>query len=122
MNSVDRTNQWGQKIGDSLPKQYRSERSRIMYIEDKSGGLEGDARIGRVYFSKTGKTLYYRGQTFQSLKGRGFKANYYNIESGDEFWISGPRKDKHDRLYGGNMGVEIDEDIKAEYFEFIRNT
>lgn len=121
MKSDDnRTNKWGQKIGESLPKKYRLERSRIMYVEDKSDGLEGDARIGRVYSSKTGKTLYYRGRTFQSLNGSGFKSNYFDIENGDEFWISGPRKDKNDRLYGGNQGVEIDEDIKEEYIKLIK--
>lgn len=50
---------------------------RIMYIESKAGGLTGPARIGRVRFSKTGATLYYAGQYFQSLKGNGFKSNYY---------------------------------------------
>src|SRR4051812_9346856 len=47
-------------------------KSRIMYVEQKSGRLTGPARIGRVTFSKTGKTIYYRGRTFQGLKGRGF--------------------------------------------------
>jgi hypothetical protein len=33
---------------------------RIMYIESKAGGLAGgEARIGRVTFSKTGQTIYY---------------------------------------------------------------
>ena len=50
-----------------------------MYIEDKSDGLSGPARIGRVGLSKTGKTLYYRGRVFQSLKGGGFKSNYFDI-------------------------------------------
>ena len=104
---------------DELPKEFKLDRSRIMYIEDKSSGLEGIARIGRVYFSKTGKTMYYRGRRFQSLKGMGFKANYYDLETGDEFWISGPKKDRNDRLYGGQLGVEIDEDIREEYFKTI---
>jgi hypothetical protein len=56
--------------------------SRIMYIEDKSEGLEGDARIGRVYSSRTGMTLYYRGVIFKRLKGSGFKSNYFDIETG----------------------------------------
>ena len=43
--------------GDELPSEYKPSRSKIMYIEDKSNGLEGEARIGRVYFSKSGKTL-----------------------------------------------------------------
>lgn len=60
-----------------------------MYVESKAIGLEGEARIGRVYFSKTGKTLYYRGLQFRSLKGRGFKANYRELTSRDEYWIRG---------------------------------
>ena len=57
-------------------------------------GLNGAARIGRVYFSKSGKTHYYKGMQFQSLKGSGFKANYFEVESGDHYWMSGPRKDQ----------------------------
>jgi hypothetical protein len=91
---------------------------RIMYIEDKSGGITGPARIGRVSFSKTGATLYYAGHAFQSQKGRGFKSNYFETESKAEFWISGPRKDGLDRLYGGT--VEIDEDVREEYWVNVR--
>ena len=47
--------------------------TRIMYIECKAGELTGAARIGRMTFSKTGATLRYREQEFQSLKGSGFK-------------------------------------------------
>lgn len=110
-----RTNKYGQNINETLPKEFKIGRSRIMYIEDKSNGIEGNARIGRVYFSKTGKTLYYKGRTFRTLDGTGFKSNFYDIENGNEFWISGPRKDRNNRLYGGNQGVKIDEDIKEEY-------
>jgi hypothetical protein len=58
-------------------------KSRIMYIESKAGGLVGPARVGRVTISKTGATLHYAGKSFQSLKGRGFKSNYYEVESGE---------------------------------------
>ena len=95
-------------------------KSRIMYIESKAGGLSGPARIGRVTFSKTGKTLYYQGRTFQSLKGRGFKSNFYDVATGEEYWISGPRKDGADRLYGGRDLVEIDPDVRLEYWRDIR--
>ncbi len=111
-----------QETEQQIPKEFKIENSRIMYIENKSEGLQGDARIGRVYFSKTKKTLYYRGQKFQSLKGRGFKANYFDIDTGDEYWISGPRKDGNNRLYGGNLGVEIDEDVRDEYLKEITGT
>ena len=89
------------RSNEPLPAEFRLARSRIMYLEDKSSGLNGPARIGRVYFSKTGRTLYYKGRKFRNLKGSGFKANYFDVDTGAEFWISGPRKDRSDRLYGG---------------------
>jgi hypothetical protein len=95
--------------------------SRIMFIEKKSGALTGPARIGRVTFSKTGRTIYYQGRKFQSLKGAGFKANYFDVESGETYWISGPKKNGCDFLYGGG-GAEIDEDCREEYWTKIRKS
>ncbi|NNE89015.1 MAG: 1-deoxy-D-xylulose-5-phosphate synthase [Silicimonas sp.] len=108
---------WRDKLtsDEDLPSEFRLTRSQIVYIESKAAGLEGPAVIGRVYRSKSGTTLYYRGLKFQSLKGAGFKANYFEIESGDHYWISGPRKDQNDRLYGGNRDVMIDDDVRDEY-------
>lgn len=92
-----------------------------MYIENKSASLNGSARIGRVLFSKSGKSISYQGRTFQSLKGSGFKANYFDVETGEKFWISGPRKDGKDRLYDDSaLPVEIDEDVAEEYWRDIR--
>ena len=96
-------------------------KTRIMYIENKSSSLNGPAQIGRVTYSKTGKSISYKGRTFQSLKGSGFKANYFDIETGEHFWISGPRKDGQDRLYGQSaLPVEIDADVADEYWRDIR--
>jgi hypothetical protein len=91
-----------------------------MYIESKEGGLAGPARIGRVTFSKTRATIYYRDSAFQSLKGSGFKANYFDVASGGEYWISGPRRDGADALYRTNVRTEIDEDAREEYWLKIR--
>ncbi len=99
----------------------RPPKTRIMYVESKSGTLNGPARIGRVTFSKTGKSITYGGRTFQSLKGRGFKVNYFDVETGEEFWISGPRKDGQDRLYPeSTQAVEVDADVAEEYWRDIR--
>jgi hypothetical protein len=95
-------------------------KTRIMYIERKAGNLTGPARIGRVTFSKTGATIYYRGKEYRSLKGSGFKANYYDVETREEYWISGPRKDGCDALYASNIPAEIDEDVCEEYWTKIR--
>ena len=95
-------------------------KSRIMYIESKAGGLVGPARIGRVTFSKTGATLHYAGKSFQSLKGSGFKSNYYEVESGKPYWISGPRRDGQDSLCATNVAPQVDEDVRDEYWSEIR--
>ena len=98
-----------------------AKKTRIMYIEDKSEGLNGPARIGRVTYSKTGQSIYYGGRTFQRLGGDGFKANYFDADTGDHFWISGPRKDGQDRLHpSSSMSVEIDPDVHDEYWSDIR--
>jgi hypothetical protein len=57
---------------------------------------------------------------FQSLKGSGFKSNYREINTGDEYWISGPRRDGADALYATNVPVPIDEDAREEYWTTIR--
>ena len=93
-------------------------KTRIMYIEYKGDGISGSARIGRVTFSKSGKSLYYQGRHFQTLAGRGFKANYFDVATGEEYWISGCKKDGTDRLYSG--ATEIDEDVAEEYWTEIR--
>jgi len=90
-----------------------------MYIEYKGNdGISGPARIGRVTYSKTGKSLYYRGRLFLSLKGKGFKSNFFDAESGEHYWISGCKRDGTDRLYSGT--VEIDDDVREEYWRDIR--
>lgn len=96
-------------------------KTRIMYIEYKGEGLTGDARIGRVQFSKSMKSIRYDGKLFLSLKGSGFKSNFYDEDSGEEYWISGCKKEGGDRLYTGNLPVYIDEDVQEEYWREIRN-
>jgi hypothetical protein len=95
--------------------------TRIMFIEYKGKGLIGDARIGRVTFSKTGKSVHYNGKTFQTLSGTGFKANYFDVGTGEYYWISGCKKDGSDKLYGERTPVYIDEDARVEYWTEIRN-
>ena len=53
-------------------------------------------------------------------KGAGFMANHYMVSSGEEYWISGPKRDGSDRLYGERVAVEIDEDVREEYGREVR--
>ncbi len=107
---------------------------RIMYIENKGGGfvemygqitvnpeggeLTGPARIGRMTFNRTGKTILYDGKRFHRCEG--FKANYVCEETGEMYWISGPKRRGGDALYATNIATEIDEDVRVEYWTEIR--
>ena len=83
-------------------------RERLMYVEAKTSGHSGEAWIGLVSFSKTGSTLYFNGRAYRSLKGRGYIANYYDVETGEPFWISGVKKRGTNRhgFGGGRIHVE----------------
>jgi hypothetical protein len=105
---------------EAKPARERKSRSRIMYIERKAGKLTGAARIGRVTLSKSGNSVYYRGRRFETQCGRGYKSNYLEVETGEEYWISGPRRDGQDRLYGERQPIEIDDDVREEYWTTIR--
>jgi hypothetical protein len=93
---------------------------RIMYIENKGDQLTGPARIGRVTFNRTGKTLFYGGKSFS--RSEGFKSNYVCTETGELYWISGPKKRGGDALYATNIPAEIDEDVREEYWITIRKS
>ena len=93
---------------------------RIMYIEHKTNHSDrGEAWIGKVSFSKTGQTVYFNGCAFKKLKSSGVYANYYNIETGDEYWISGVKKNGQDRHWAGGGKVMVDKTIAKEYLELV---
>jgi hypothetical protein len=91
---------------------------KLMYIEDKSCGLEGPGRIGWVEITRTGRSYKYKGKRY--LRCAGYKYNCIEEETGNEFWISGPKKNGKDRLYMRGI-VEIDDDANEEYWLRIRD-
>ncbi|HEY3357850.1 MAG TPA: 1-deoxy-D-xylulose-5-phosphate synthase [Polyangia bacterium] len=90
---------------------------RIMYVENKCGGLDGDGRIGWVEISRSSRSFVYRGRRLLKV-GSGYKYNCIDEANGDEYWVSGPRKDGADKLYGGL--VQIDDDARVEYWTRVR--
>jgi hypothetical protein len=93
---------------------------RIVYVELKSGfSDDGPAWIGKARFSKTGRTVYFNGMAFQSCGGQGAGANFRDVESGDEYWISGVKKNRDDRHWAGAGVISIDKSVVAEYLEFV---
>jgi hypothetical protein len=94
-----------------------------MYIELKSGHSDdGPAHIGRVAFSKSGLSIYYRGKMFQRLSGTGVAGgDYFHSETREEYWISGPKRNGMDRHWNsGGRPMHIDNDVVEEYWRAIR--
>jgi hypothetical protein len=91
---------------------------RIMYVENKGDGLEGPGRIGWVELSKSKRAYLYQGRRLQKTKSV-YKYNCYDAKTREKYWVSGPKKNGSDRLYGGI--VEIDEDAREEYWTKVRN-
>jgi hypothetical protein len=90
-----------------------------MYVECKgSADHRGRARICRVRFSQTGKTIYVGGLKLQ--RGSGIYGNYFDIETGIEYWVSGPKRNGEDRHWTGGGEVRIDPEVVDEYWRDIR--
>lgn len=103
--------------GSSQAKESSAHGTRIMCIECKRHGDSGGARVGRVTFSKTGRTIRYRGLVLKPLRGSGIRGNYMDEKSGFEYGVSGPKKNGQDRHWAGGGPVRIDADVVDEYLE-----
>lgn len=87
----------------------------IKYIELKSGyNDDGPAWIGKVEFSKTGRTIYFNGHAF---KGNGH-GDCYDVLSGERYWISGLKKDSTNRHWAGKGKIMIDRSVINEYLKY----
>lgn len=100
----------------------QGKKRRLMYVESKSeAGDRGEARIGWVTFSKTGRSIYYAGKRLQRIKGGGVAGNYFDAETGDEYWVSGVKKDGTNRHWAGGGEIQVDDDARSEYEKIIRS-
>lgn len=88
--------------------------NELMYIEKKSGfSDDGPAWIGYVKTSKTRKTVYFNDHAFQTYNG--INSNYIDIETGEEYWISGIKKKESNRHWVGSGCIMIDSRAVDDY-------
>jgi hypothetical protein len=88
----------------------------LKYIELKSGQSDkGPAWIARVTVSRSGTTVYFNGKALR--RGGGVSGNYFDVESGEEYWVSGVKKDGTDRHWAGSGKVAIEVSAIREYLE-----
>lgn len=93
---------------------------QLTYIELKTGYSEnGPAWIGLVEFSKSGQTLYFDNKALKKHKIPSSNSNHYDIETGNEYWVSGVKKNGQDRHWAGNGKIMIDKNSIADYLSFI---
>lgn len=92
---------------------------RLMYVENKHGDIDGaDARIGWVTFSKTGKSVYYRGRVLG--KANLSSGNFMDIETRETYWVSGVKKRGSNTHWAESaVSVLVDEDAQEAYWAHI---
>lgn len=93
----------------------------LRYIELKSGfNDDGPAWIGLAEFSKSGRTVYFNGKALKNLNGMGVSGNHYDLETGDEYWVSGIKKDGTDRHPLGKGKIMIGMNIVNQYLDQVQ--
>ncbi len=94
-------------------------KGQLIYVEQKTGqGDAGQAWIGRVSVSKSGRTVYFNGHALKSIGGQGVSGNHRCLETGDEYWVSGVKRDGADRHWAGHGLVMIDAKVVDDYLAF----
>lgn len=90
-----------------------------MYVQIKTGyNLDlGPSWIAWVRFSKTWNTAYFQGRTLRRGKGM-WDANFFDVETDEEFWVSGPKRDQTDGRYR-EVPPTVDEAAREPYEAFL---
>jgi hypothetical protein len=92
----------------------------LRYIELKSGYNDnGPAWLGRVKVSQSGQTIYFNGKAF---KRSGRPGTYIDLETREEYWISGVKKRGTNRHWAGSGRITIEAGAVTEYLELVGET
>lgn len=88
----------------------------LKYIEQKAGHADnGPAWIARVTLSKSGRTVYFNGMALKRISGGGVAGNHFDVQTGDEYWISGVKKRGVNRHWAGSGAIMIEARAVNEY-------
>lgn len=96
---------------------------RIMYLQLKSGYNtdRGPAWIARVRFTRSWRMAYVHGRTLRRVTGTAganWDANFYDVHTGERFWMSGPKRDRTDGRYSSQQPL-VDDDAREAYDAFL---
>ena len=92
---------------------------RVVFVQLKTGHDidRGPCWISCVRFSKTYGTAYWHGKTLRRCTGL-FDANFSDVETGEDYWLSGPHRDRRDTRYSSVVPV-VDADVRSDYERFL---
>jgi hypothetical protein len=90
-----------------------------MFVQLKTGHDtdKGPAWISWVDFNRSWKTARWHGKTLQRWPGMS-DANFYDVDSKEEYWLSGPHRDQGDTRYS-NIKPTVDDDVRDVYEAFL---
>jgi hypothetical protein len=95
-------------------------RTVLRYIELKSGYADnGPAWIARVTLSRSGRALYFGQKLLKRAGGQLVSGNYFDAETGEEYWVSGVKRDGHDRHPAVSGKIAIESGALAEYLALV---
>lgn len=89
-----------------------------MFVQLKTGCNtdQGPCWICRVRFSKSWQTAYFHGLNLR--RQQGVRDNFVDTATGDDWWISGPKRDLTDARYSGQRPL-VDDEARGEYKVFL---
>lgn len=82
-----------------------SDRPRPRAVLDQSRALLEEVAIA-----------HWHGRTLR--REQGVSGNFVDVDSGDEWWISGPKRDQTDARYSGQQPI-VDDEVRADYEAFL---
>lgn len=89
-------------------------KSEIRYVECKD---TGEAWIGYCQFSKTGLSVYFNNKVLK--RRQGISGNHIDIETGEEYWVSGVKRNGMDRHWAEPGSILIDRSALDDYLKLI---
>jgi hypothetical protein len=87
----------------------------LKYIEECTGtNHNGPAWIAFVQTSRSGRTIYFNGRALRASTGGRGVGNHYDLETGEEYWVSGVRRSGSNRHWAGSGHILIEESAVSE--------
>lgn len=94
-----------------------------MFVQLKTGydTDRGPSWIAMVRFTRSWRTAHFHGLTLHRVTGTrraNVDSNFYDVDSDDEYWVSGPKRDRTDGRYSAQQPI-VEDDVTALYEAFL---